>query len=592
MNYFKKFLYVFEGRQRQLAFLMFIFMATSVLEVFGIGMIGPFLDLAGNPEKIQNSRILGGIYSRLQFQSDNQFIIALGAFIIFVFLVKSVLYLSSKAYTFEVLFNQRSAVRVRLLNAYMLAPYEFHLSRNSSEFIDKIVTEANRFTNLVSLPLVEFCSHAVVVITIILLMAATNMLLVLIAFATLLPAFLGFIVLSKRMKEWGKGASIARQRTVKAVNQGLGGLKETSVIGCEDFFRGEMHEHVRIEASLEALFRTSNFIPRTLIEALLMIAIIGFICFSQFFFQQDFQSIISTMGVFAVAALRLVPAGSQMLQSLGSLRNSAYTLDALYLDLKETEQPVLTSRDNAAVTGEPLTFENSLELKDVVYRYPGAKTVSLNGISMSIKRGESIGLIGPSGAGKTTLVDVVLGLLRPESGDICIDGQSIYANMASWRKLVGYIPQSIYLLDETIERNVAFGVPDGEIDHTRVWQAIKAAQLEQLVKELPEGVQTSIGERGVRLSGGQRQRIGIARALYHEREILVLDEATSALDNETERLISESVEALAGAKTLVIIAHRLTTIRHCDRIYALEEGRVAKQGSYESVVLSHQSQTA
>ncbi|MEM7591327.1 MAG: ATP-binding cassette domain-containing protein, partial [Cyanobacteria bacterium P01_A01_bin.83] len=198
----------------------------------------------------------------------------------------------------------------------------------------------------------------------------------------------------------------------------------------------------------------------------------------------------------------------------------------------------------------------------------------------------SIALIGKSGAGKTTLVDVILGLLQPNSGDIRVDGQSIYNNLRSWQNLIGYIPQSIFLIDDTIERNVAFGVPDHMIDRTRVEKAIRTAQLEELVEQMPQGIKTMVGERGLRLSGGQRQRIGIARALYHEREILVLDEATSALDNETEKLVSEAISSLAGTKTLIIIAHRLTTVENCDRIYMMEKGRIVKSGSYQEVVLA------
>jgi len=221
----------------------------------------------------------------------------------------------------------------------------------------------------------------------------------------------------------------------------------------------------------------------------------------------------------------------------------------------------------------------------VTYRYPEASELSLDQISFKIKKGESIALIGKSGAGKTTLVDVILGLLDLESGDIKVDGVSIYENLRSWQNLVGYIPQSIFLTDDTIERNIAFGVPDDQIDQGRLYKAIAAAQLEELVEQLPDGIKTGVGERGLRLSGGQRQRIGIARALYHEREILVLDEATAALDNETESRVTAAINSLAGTKTLIVIAHRLSTVENCDRIYMLEKGQVVKSGSYQEVVL-------
>ncbi|NER78834.1 MAG: ABC transporter ATP-binding protein [Leptolyngbya sp. SIO1D8] len=584
MGYLKKFIYIFTDRRQQLVILVAVFLTTSFLEAFGIGLIGPFLSIVENPSLINSNPIANKVYTQLQLQSNSQFIILSGLFIIGVFAIKSTAYLSGKFYTFKTILNQKATIRERLFSAYMLAPYEFHLGRNSADFVNKIVGEANRFTNLVALPLVELCSQTIVVIILVGLMARTNIVLVLVVLFTLLPAFLGFLVLSKRLKQWGQSSSQARKQTLKAVSHGLGGLKETRVVGCEAYFQKELHQHVRQEAAMEIRFKSAQVLPRTLIEALLIVAIVGFVCLSQFLLEQSFQSVISTMGVFAVAALRLVPASSQIVQSLGMLRNSIYTLDSLYLDLKEIETQKLIQPYPENSSAKIFSFKDSLELKDITYRYPTAKSFSLNKISMEIKRGESIGLIGSSGAGKTTLVDVILNLLTPEFGDIQVDGKSIYKNLSGWQKLVGYIPQSIFLLDDTIEQNIAFGIPKHDIDSDRLGYAIKAAQLETLIQDLPQGTHTSVGERGVRLSGGQRQRIGIARALYHQREILVLDEATSALDNETERLISDSITALAGSKTLIIIAHRLTTVEHCDRIYVLEKGQVARSGKYQDVI--------
>ena len=280
---------------------------------------------------------------------------------------------------------------------------------------------------------------------------------------------------------------------------------------------------------------------------------------------------------------------------MGQMQNASYSLDMLYLDLKEIEKPEFTKYldldDSVTIRHNSLSpvnltsaFTNQVELSNVIYRYPGTEEAALDNISLTIKKGQSIAFIGKSGAGKTTLVDVILGLLELESGDIRVDDISIYKNIRSWQNLIGYIPQSIFLMDETIERNIAFGVPDHLIDAERMNKAIKAAQLTELVEHLPNGIKTSVGERGVRLSGGQRQRIGIARVLYHEREILVLDEATSALDNETERLVSEAIQSLSGTKTMIIIAHRLTTVEHCDCIYLLEKGSLAKSGTYQEVV--------
>jgi ATP-binding cassette, subfamily B, bacterial PglK len=268
------------------------------------------------------------------------------------------------------------------------------------------------------------------------------------------------------------------------------------------------------------------------------------------------------------------------------MRHSTYVLDRLYLDLKEVDKVVETEKKIKQLTqaNADLTFEKEVVLDRVTYQYPGVTEPSLKDISLALRRGESIGLIGKSGAGKTTLVDVILGLLVPDSGEIKVDGVSVNENLRSWQNLIGYIPQSIFLTDDTIERNIAFGVTDDKIDRQRLHQAIQAAQLTELMKDLPDGLDTIVGERGVRLSGGQRQRVGIARALYHEREILVLDEATAALDNETESLVTEAIKSLSGKKTTIIIAHRLSTIEHCDRVYMLEKGQIIKSGNYHDVV--------
>jgi ATP-binding cassette, subfamily B, bacterial PglK len=388
--------------------------------------------------------------------------------------------------------------------------------------------------------------------------------------------------------------TIAREETLKAVGHGLGGVKETRVIGCEEFFQHELNYQTLQEAQMETRFQGAQYVPRTLIETILVVSVISFVSISLFLSGQRFQDSIAAMGIFAVASIRLVPAASQFVEGLGKIRHSVHTLDILYLDLKDIEIQkfeITTPGVNSYSSSVPssslaLTYTQELELNNLLYRYPGSSTYSLNKVSFRILKGESIGLIGKSGAGKTTLVDIILGLLIPESGDIRVDGQSIYQNMSAWKQLICYIPQTIFLTDDTIERNIAFGVPSDKIDTERLWHAIKSAQLEDLIEDLPEGVYTPVGERGVRLSGGQRQRIGIARALYHQREILVLDEATSALDNETEKLISDSIKSLAGSKTLIIIAHRLSTLEHCDRIFELEKGRIVRVGSYGDIVLS------
>lgn len=596
LQYISRVLYVLTGTRSSLIILLLMFIGTSILEAFGIGLLGPFFSLASQPDTFERMEFLKQVYARLNLQSSGQFVAILGLFIIAAFCLKSICYFAVRTYIFRFGFKQKTLLTLRLLKAYLSVPYTFHLTRNSSQLIKNIIVETNQFTNGCLLPMLEATSNFVMMITLLVVLAKTDVLLLTMILGILLPAFIFFKRLGKRLNYWGQVRSQAQSKMISILNHSLGGLKETRIIGCEDYFKTQMDEQCEKFSRSSTLYQSVQLLPRISIETLLVVVVILFICGAQLLGDRnpkDFTSIIAT---FAVASMRLIPASSQFIQGMGQLQNSRYALDLLYLDLQEIGSPRsrlrLTGTRNSQGTpsnnsndAPSMTFHDRVELKNVTYSYPEVKEPALRNISLTIEKGDSIALIGKSGAGKTTLVDVLLGLLEPQDGDICVDGTSIYNDIRSWQNLVGYIPQSIFLTDDTIERNIAFGVEDSLIDTERLHRVIKTAQLQDLMAQLPQGVKTEVGERGVRLSGGQRQRIGIARALYHEREILVLDEATAALDNETERFVTEAMRALAGTKTLIIIAHRLSTVEHCDRIYLMEKGRVIKSGSYQEVVV-------
>ncbi len=592
IGYLRKVLYVLTGTRRSLLLLLLMFPLTSVLEAFGIGLIGPFLRLASTPEYIHKIPLLDWAYRQLNLQSSSQFILIVGLVIVTVFCVKSILYFLARSYIICFSLNQKKILMSRLLNGYLAVPYRFHLSRNTASLTRNIILETNQFTQSCLLPLLNAIAYLIVIVVLLFLLAKTDLLLLVMILGIILPIFLLFNRLGSKFKKWGKISSESQKEMIRVLNHGLGGLKETRVIGCESYFEKQMARQAQKFARATSLFGSFQLLPRILIQTSIIIFFIFFISISQVFFEQNIQDLTAVMAVFSLASLRLIPSSTGLINSMAKLRNSSHALDMLYLDLKEIEKQELDKRLELAPSSrskdcesQAMTFANRVDLIDITYCYPGISEPAIQNISLSIKKGQSIAFIGKSGAGKTTLVDVILGLLEPESGDILVDDISIYENLRSWQNLVGYIPQSIFLIDDSVERNIAFGVPDDLIDSERLNKAIKAAQLEELVEQLPDGIKTGVGERGVRLSGGQRQRIGIARALYHEREILVLDEATAALDNETERLVTESIKSLAGTKTLIIIAHRLSTVEHCDRVYLLEKGRVIKSGSYQEVVL-------
>lgn len=576
---------------------MLIFALTSVLEALGIGLIGPFLNIAVDPGSISDIAILDWIYTNLDLQSDSQFIAILGIGIAILFCLKSLLYFLSWACIHRYSTNLHQSLINKLLNAYLTVPYTFYLNRNTASLIKNIIIETNTFTGGCILPLLQAVVNSLVLFFLLLVLAKTDLLLLVMIMAILLPIFVSFNLLGNKIKTWGKIQSESKKEMIRTLQHGLGGLKETRVIGCENYFERQMARSARQFARSSFLFSSFQVLPRILVETALMVFVMLFISISIIFFEQNMQEITGVMGVFAVASMRLIPAISQLLMAINQLRNSNHAVNMLYLDLQNIEKQTADNHSalntlSTSASWQPkqdISFEDRFVLKDITYSYQNSDRVAVEEINLTITKGQSIALIGKSGAGKTTLVDIILGLLQPNRGNILVDGKTIYQNLRSWQNLIGYIPQSIFLTDDTVERNIAFGVPDRAIDPVKLDRAIKAAQLEELIYQLPEGMQTEVGERGIRLSGGQRQRIGIARALYHEREILVLDEATSALDNETERLVSEAIKSLAGSKTLIIIAHRLSTVKYCDRIYQLENGRVIDSGSYQEVVLEKTS---
>jgi ATP-binding cassette, subfamily B, bacterial PglK len=581
-----KFLYILGEAKGKLVWLLLASITASLLEAIGIGLIGPFLNLASHPESIQKSTFLDWAYRQSGVQTNQQFISIVGLVIAVVFCLKALVYFLVKAYIYRFSFSQKGKLCSKLIRAYLTVPYTFFLSRNTASIIRNIVIETDKFCYAYMLPLLDGSANLVVVIALIFLLAKTDLIFLAIASGVILPVFLLFYTLRKNFRHWGEEASESRNQMVRIINHSLGGVKETRLIGCEQYFEKQMDEQGYRYEIAESLFHYSQIIPRISIETILVLFLIILVSVSQNFSNGGIETLIPTLSVFAVASLRLIPAASQSIAAIGHLQNATYSVNAIYSDLKETRQQNnhknlgLSHKDkqrnplSSEFAGQQImTFGNRIELRNITYTYPNVKSSAISNISLNLNKGESIALIGKSGAGKTTLVDVILGLLQPQKGDICVDGVSIYKDIRSWQNLI-----------DTIERNIAFGVPDDLIHIERMNKAIQAAQLTELIVQLPEGLQTVVGERGVRLSGGQRQRVGIARALYHEREILVLDEATSALDNETESLVNEAIRALSGTK-IIIIAHRLSTVEHCDRIYLLEGGGIVKSGSYQEVVV-------
>jgi ATP-binding cassette, subfamily B, bacterial PglK len=602
MNYLSKFLFVISAKKTDLLLIVFLFITISLLDAVGIGLIGPFIGLAVKPETIKNNAWLSDLYGYLGLNSINQFIALLGLVVVVVFYFKSFLYYHIQSYVLKFCYTQQVWLRLRMLRTYLSLPYTFYLKTNSAHVIQNIGSESANFTYSIAVPLLNSIANAFVLVVLLLLMAKTDLVATVSILGLLVVAIVPFHYFRHKVARWGKEGLDANTETIRVINHAIGGLKVTKLIGCEGFFEDQLIAQANKYAKAASLFHSFQQLPRIVIETLLITFVVGFVSLSLILTERS-DSLVAVLSIFAIASVRVIPSASQLITCMGVLRNAKPTLDRIYMDLKELEQPEsvkylkmsrnvnsATTLKNGSARFNPSqirtqSFTDKIVVDKINYCYPQASTNSLTDTCLTIRKGESIAFIGKSGAGKTTLVDVFLGLLIPQSGDIQVDGLSIYNDLRSWQNSIGYIPQSVFLMDDTIERNIAFGMPDSQIDRQKLDNAIELAQLSELVAQLPEGIHTCVGENGVRLSGGQRQRIGIARALYHDQEILVLDEATSALDNETESLISEALQQLGSTKTTIVIAHRLTTIKHCDRVYEMSNGQIVRCGSYQEIVM-------
>ena len=553
--------------------LMFVAM---ILEMLGIGIVVPALTVMSGDRLAHPSPRMQRWLDWLGNPSQNQLILGgLGLFLgLYAFKAAFLLFANWRQLKF--VSKLQADLARRLFAIYLAQPWAFHLQHNSTALLRNIEDTnlmASTFTALLGTAAEMLILLGVLALLVWFEPTGAIAVGLLMVFATWLLER----VSRRRLVRWGEQHQHHAGASKKSAIQGLNGAKEIKLLGRERSFIEQfaMHRLALVRSQMKHTFM--SHIPRLFYE---LLAVAGLCILTAVMVWQGkaTQAMIPTLGLFAAAAFRILPSVNRLAHALQSLRFSTSAIDKIQSELT-LERPLAAADERAA-----LPFRGVVALENVSYRYPKGHLNVVDGINLSIPHGSSIGLVGGSGAGKSTLVDIILGLLPPAAGRVTVDGVDISTNIRGWQNLVGYVPQTIYLCDDTLRRNVAFGVPDDKIDDAAVARALRAAQLEAFVAEQPEGVQTVVGERGVRLSGGQRQRIGIARALYHDPQMLVLDEATSALDNETEQGVMRSVEALQGAKTLLIVAHRLSTVAKCDRLYRLENGRIVQSGTFAEVV--------
>jgi ABC-type multidrug transport system fused ATPase/permease subunit len=580
----RKIIYVAGGEElgRYLA-LTVLMIGAALLEALGIGIIIPFLGAVSDPEAILANAHMVALQKRSGVALDTHALVLLsGLAMIAVFLIKNLLIFLTSRFQGSVLHGQRAQLSRKLFSHYLRLPYSLHLQKNMAKLIHVTTGVSTNFATSFMASLLMLLAETLVSVAVMTLLFLANPLATLLATAFFLTGAGLYMAWGRvRLVKVGADMDNAAVHLNKCVIEGLSSLKETRVLDCEHYFLAR-YDHLANQYRQSAVrMHVLGQAPRLVIESLFVAALVGAVL-GLLAAGANLKTLIPLMALFGMAFFRLLPSFNRIITSFTTARMNLVSLELLYQELKEAEHdgPALPVADADAV---PLRFESSLRLADVSYSYPGETKRALNAISLEVGKGEVIGLIGKSGAGKTTLVDVILGLLPPQEGDILVDGAPVLHKLQQWHTLVGYIPQSIYLIDDTMRRNIAFGVEDDRIDEAAMNAALAAAQLADFVKTLPAGLDTVVGDRGVRLSGGQRQRIGIARALYRDPQILVLDEATSALDVETETGVSDAIHALGGQKTLIIIAHRLSTVKDCDRLLLIADGRIVDSGRYEEL---------
>ena len=573
-----------EERPKSL-YLIFMLIVMAVLEVIGIGSIMPFLAVISNPQIIHENKWLAWAYSTLGFADTRRFLFVTGFFTLGIFLVKNGFNAWVVWVQYRFAYRNNYKLAVKLTRAYFSMPYDFFLDTNTSNHRKNILSEVNNVIAKFLIPLIALIAQALVALFIVALIVLVDPLLALMVTLILgVPYLIIYQLLKRTITTLGLKRLDANKFRYKALDQSFGGIKDVKILGKEAYFQKEFSKHQKILTDSVGKMHFFNEIPRFIVESL---AIGGLLTILLYMLGRDqsMQQIIPVFGLYAVSARRLMPALRSVVSSMNSLRANQPALELLYGDFKGKEEYLEDSAKRRSGTRK-LTLEKELELSDLSFSYSSQKDEVIHHIDLKIAANSAVALVGPSGGGKTTLADIIMGLLEPKTGCMQVDGKKIDAgNIAQWRQNIGYVPQQIYLNDDTVTRNVAYGIPDAEIDFERVKKATRLAAIyDFVVNELPEGFETAIGEKGIRLSGGQRQRIGLARALYNNPDVLILDEATSSLDGITEASISKALNQLAGKKTLIIIAHRITTVKRCDMIYFIDKGRIIDRGTYDELM--------
>lgn len=587
-----KILALLTPRERKTGLLVLgMMLVLAFLETAGVASVMPFLAVLGNQEMVETNPGLAWAYEAGGFESTDAFLLVLGAGAFLLVLISAGFRILTTYAINRWVQMREYSIGARLLQTYLRQPYEFFLDRNSADLSKSILSEVKELTDTVLRPGMYLLAYGAVAVVLIGFLIWVDPVIAIIVAVAVCGAY-GLIYLGVRgvLRRMGGDRLKANEGRFTAASEAFGGIKDLKVLGREEAYLKRFRAPAARYARYQSLSKTLSTVPKYLIEAIgfggvLLLALVLMAG------DGDLGAVLPILGLYTLAGYRLLPAAQHMYAGVSQLRFAGPAVAAVYGDLS-TMAPAVERRPSSGrrpAKGPGSEGGEGLRFANVTFYYPRASAPAISNIDLTIRWGGSVGFVGRTGAGKTTLIDLILGLLTPSDGTLLVDGTALSGDTVTrWQQHVGYVPQTVYLADASISENIAFGLEPDEIDHDRVVKVAKAAQIDEFITEsLSRGYQSEVGERGVRLSGGQRQRIGIARALYHNPSILVLDEATSALDTETERAIMRSVEKLRGEKTIIMIAHRLSTVEQCDEIVVLDSGCLVGRGTYNELMDSN-----
>ncbi len=558
--------------------LVFLMLIGAMLETASISIIIPVITVVMDPESVTNNHYVAAVYNSLHMDSPRTFTIVVMLAMIAAFVLKNVFLFFQQKLLYSFVYTNQFRTSERMMKNYIRRDYEYFLNADTAVIQRSITSDVNNMYGLI-LSLLQLVSEVIVFLCLaVVLLVADPLMTIIISALLLVTLLLIKIWLKPIMHKSGEDNQNFYSGLFKWISQTVTGIKDVKISGREQYFVDEYIKCGKGYVGAVQKYTLYNNIPRLLIET---VCVSGMVLYMLYLVLsgRNMTEMMAIIGAFAIAVVRLMPSANRI---NNQINNIAY-FEPFFMGVSDNLQDEIdtdhTDMTDFSSPEEKLPLKKEITMENITYKYPGTDVFIFDHAACTIPVGASVGIVGVSGAGKSTIVDVLLGLLKMQKGSVKADGADVFApeNYRRWLKNVGYIPQTIFMLDDSIKKNVAFGIPDEEISEERIWEVLKEAQLDEFVKGLPDGMETGIGERGVRLSGGQRQRIGIARALYEDPEMLILDEATSALDNDTESAIMESINRFQGEKTLLIIAHRLQTIEKCDMVYRVENGKISRE---------------